>query len=360
MALRKIGKYYYTYFRDESGKLHTFATGQTVEAEALKLDRANLARIRSIRQRKMMLRLCTPDEQHQIAAAERTHSVPDPDQPIHQRGTVRLDQMFDLACKYRALSRKHRNTLADFIRVTGLKYADQVTPRIARDYLEKRYGTGNGKTYNNSRTYLNTIFRLCLIESGLSASPFASLLPRRVSQTVGHRQITREEFLRLFHAAPPAYKTALLIGWHTGLRLMDCFRLRPTDIVDGWIIITPAKTARYKRAVEIPVHAELQKYLDNLGKSPDEPFCGKTPGQAIIHRTLSKLFRSCEVLDTPEGKASFHGLRVSFVSRCDAANIPRHATRGMAGQRQDSTTDRYSHDRQTPLRILELPPAGID
>ena len=36
MALRKIGRYYYAYFRDENGKLHTFATGQTVEAEAEK------------------------------------------------------------------------------------------------------------------------------------------------------------------------------------------------------------------------------------------------------------------------------------------------------------------------------------
>ena len=351
MALRKIGKYYYTYFRDESGKLHTFATGQTVEAEALKLDRANLARIRSIRQRKMMLRLCTPDEQHQIAAAERTPAVPDPDQPIHQRGTVRLDQMFDLACKYRKLSRFHRNALLNFIKHTGLKYADQVTPKIALDYLTEKFGNRNGKSFNNNRTYLNTIFKLCLIQSGMTSSPFASILNMRVTNVESYRSLTDEEFRTLFNAATEPYRTAMLISWHTSLRLMDCFTLEWTELIDGWIIRQPRKTSRFRREVQIPIHPELQEYLDSLPHE-DKKICCNAPAQQNINAYFKNLFEKCNIKSTAEGKASFHSFRASFITWCDEHKIPRHAIKGMTGHVDDDTTDQYSHDRETPKMIF--------
>lgn len=351
MAITKKGRYYYLYFR-ENGKIRWMATGQTIESEARKLDRANSARLRSEKQRAILKKLAGPDAAPDLPR-------PPPAEPHHKRGTVKLENLFEIASKYRALSRKHRGAIADFVRVTRLQYADQVTPKACRDYLEKRFGSGNGKSYNNARTYLNTIFRLTLIESGLPASPFASLVPRRVTDTVSHRPITDDEFRRLFAAAAEPYRTALLIGYHTGLRLMDCFRLSPADIVDGWIRMTPAKTARFRRAVEIPVHPELAEHLASLGTSPDTPYCGQTPCEAVIHRTFAHLFHDCGVLDTADGKASFHGLRVSFVSRCDAAGIPRHAVRGMTGHVADDTTDHYSHDRQSPRKILELPPLGV-
>lgn len=346
MAIRKIGKYYYIYFR-ENGKSRTLATGHTVEAEARKIDRANTARLRSDRQKKYLKRIADPE-----AVEERPVAPPEPE---HKRGTVKLADLFGIASKYRALSRFHRNALADFIRVTGLKYADQVTPKIARDYLEKRFGHGNGKSYNNARTYLNTIFRLTLIESGLSESPFASLVPRRVTNTVSHRPITDEEFRRLFDASQEPYRTALLIGYHTGLRLMDCFRLSPADIADGWIRLTPAKTARFKRAVEIPVHPELANHLSSLPVSGKSPYCANAPSEQRIAANLKTLFDKCGVTDTPDGKASFHGLRSAFVTRLREHGIPEHAIEGLAGHTDTSTTNVYSRDRQTPLKLLEIP-----
>ena len=346
MAITKKGKYYYLYFR-ENGKLRWMATGHTVEAEARKLDRANSARLHSDRQKRYLKRIADPE-----AVEERPAASPEPE---HKRGTVKLADLFTIASKYRELSRFHKNALADLIRVTGLVYADKVTPRIARDYLEKRFGNGNGKSYNNARTYLNTIFRLTLIESGLPASPFASLVPRRVTNTVSHRPITDAEFRRLFSAAKEPYRTALLIGYHTGLRLMDCFRLCPEDIADGWIHLTPAKTARFKRAVEIPVHPELADHLSRIEVSGNEPYCRNAPSEQRIAANLRALFDECGVSDTPDGKASFHGLRSAFVTRLREHGIPEHAIEGLAGHTDTATTNVYSRDRQTPLKLLEIP-----
>lgn len=345
MAIAKKGRKWYIYFRDENGRIRWLATGQTVEAEARKLDRANSARINSIRQKRLLRKIY----------GDTTPEPPAPVEREHKRGTVKLADLFEIACKYRALSRFHRNALLDFVRETSIKYADKVTPKIARDYLEKRFGNGNGKSYNNFRTYLNTIFRLTLIESGLPASPFAALVPRRVTGTVIHRPITAAEFRRLFEAAREPYKTALLISWHSGLRLMDCFRLCPADISDGWIRLVPAKTARFKRAVEIPVHPELARHLASLPAVGREPFCANTPSEQRIAANLRALFSRCGVEDTDAGKASFHSIRAAFITRLRESGLPEHAVEGMAGHTDSGTTAVYSRDRQTPLRLLSLP-----
>lgn len=355
MAIRKIGRFYYIYFRDENGNLHTFATGQTVEAEARKIDRANQSRIQNLRKKKILLELCAPEQQQEIQSNDRSAAAQTTDLPLHKRGTIRLNQMFEIASKYRALSRFHRGALNDFIEVTGLKYADQVTPKIARDYLEKRFGNGNGKSYNNYRTYLNTIFRLTLIESGLPASPFASLVPRRVTDVESHRPITDEEFRRLFAAAEEPYRTALLIGYHTGLRLMDCFRLSPDCIENGWIVKIPGKTRRYRRAVQIPVHRELAEHLNRIQVTGSAPYCQNAPSEQRISAKFQILFTKCGVNNTSEGKASFHGLRSSAATRFREHGIEEHAIEGMLGHTKTETTNVYSHDRITPLKILDLP-----
>lgn len=265
MALRKIGRFYYTYFRDEHGKLHTFATGQTVESEARKIDRANLARIRNLRKKKILLELCTPDQQQEIQSDDRSAATLTSDLPMHKRGTVRLDKMYEIASKYRALNPEtHLAAMTRFIQATKLTYADEVTPKIALDYLRETYGSGNGKSYNNNRTYLNTVFKLCLIESGLKKSPFEDILNMRLRSVETHRSLTDEEFLRLFTAAREPWKTAMLISWYTGLRQMDCFRLKWSEIQNGWIHKLPDKTKRYKRAVMIPIHPDLQAHLATL------------------------------------------------------------------------------------------------
>ena len=72
-------------------------------------------------------------------------------------------------------------------------------------------------------------------------------------------------------------------------------------------------------------------------------------------RYIQNLFKTCKVLDTKDGKASFHSLRATFITRCEEAGIPRSAIRGMVGHVSDVTTDNYSQDKVTPRLILNLP-----
>lgn len=367
MALLKKANTWYAYFRDLDGRQvkRSLHTGDRAIAEIR--EKAMRDMIREVKFRAACQRM-RPDEP-QITTAFPKKQAPSPGE--HQRGGIALAKMWDLALTRRELSRSHRSCWDNFLCTlpSTIRYADQVTPKVALDYLEHNYGGKSGKTYNNNKTALHTIFRLCLVEAGLSESPFAPIANRRVTDVEHHRPLTEDEFIRAFKAAAEPWKTAMLISWHTAMRQETCFRLAwehidPNDTPPS-ITIVPGKTARFGRAVYIPIHPQLWDHLCQLPRPEDD----KTPILSQWQRYarykggrgnyFAELLADLGIADTADGKASFHSLRASFITRCDEAGINRIATKGIAGQTADSITDLYSHDKETAKQILNLPPLRL-
>jgi len=241
-----------------------------------------------------------------------------------------------------------------FARTLRVEYLDQVTPQMVHGYLA---GYTRGHTANNVRGAINRIFSLTLLDSGLDRSPVEKI-PTRRRDSEHQRPLSEEEFLRLYAAAPEPWRTALLIGWHTGLREADVFALC-WSFIDGDTITTlPRKTARFGRSVQIPIHPQLAAALARLPRTNDyvlgqwSPAGHVTPSQ---RRALADLFASCGVLSDERGLVKFNSLRDSFITRLDAAGVPRHAIRGMVGHTTDDMTDLYSWDLDTARRIQQFP-----
>jgi integrase len=277
--------------------------------------------------------------------------------------------MLDVARQYRDLHERSVREFMRFAKNISYTYADEITPQIAMSYLEQNFGGGNGKTYNNQKSLLNTIFRCCLIQAGIAKSPFESIINKRVRNVEHHRPLTVEEFLKAFAVAREPWKTASLISWHTAMRKETCFRLAWEHIsIDNGvpaITIMPGKTARFGRAVYIPIHEELWAWLKSLPRPADDktPILSQFPpihswsdGRKTYY---AGLLQSLGIMDNKQGKASFHSLRGSFVMRCDENDVNRQVTRGVVGQVEDHTTDLYSQDRVSARKILDLPAAGI-
>lgn len=157
---------------------------------------------------------------------------------------------------------------------------------------------------------------------------------------------------------------AALISWHTALRRETCFRLAWANIdeADRSFTIMPGKTARFGRAVYVPIHPELWAHLLTLPRpaAPQTPILSQWPQHVRYNGDKAReyfagLLHALHIEDTAEGKAGFHSLRASFVTRCDEAGISRRATKGIAGHTDDDMTDLYSHDRATARQILTLP-----
>jgi integrase len=371
MAIRKIKNRYYIYYRDQDGKHRTLSLG-TSDPEKAKAEHNRVwALIQSAKVATKALNrhaMIFPD----AVVKEIEQANPIPPRVPREKKRLKLNDMIQVAQQYRDIAEDSIKAFDRFIEWCGNRYnyAIEITPQVALEYLEDKYGLGNGKSFNNNKSILNTIFRCCLVRAEMEQSPFACFPNKKVRVVENHRPLSDNEFRLAFDNAIEPWKTASLISWHTALRLESCFRLAwehisvENDIPS--ITIVPGKTARFGRAVYIPIHVELWEWLNKLPRPADD----KTPilSQFPMVKEWSRenrvtyyvgLLRSLGINDNKQGKASFHSLRSSFITRCDENGVSRLATRGVAGQVHDNITDLYSHDKRSALAILQLPSVGI-
>jgi len=97
----------------------------------------------------------------------------------------------------------------------------------------------------------------------------------------------------LLGAAPPEWKTAILLGYYVGPRLGGVVSLAwdSVDLVKGTIVYTQGKTGK---KVEVPIHPELEEHLLSIaGDSPRGFLCPTLRTIKIGGRSgLSKRFAS--------------------------------------------------------------------
>jgi len=370
MALRKRGKTgtWHAYFRTvvslPDGKLKyatttvNLYTDDLVTARAMEADL--MAKNKAARQHQR-----TTAKIRQLEVAAGLRPVEDLPQPIIREKRARrlaLADALETAAKYKSIGESAAKCFRAFAKAVNVKYMDEITPEIAFEYLcQKAPENSSGKTFNNIKSALNAVFRLTLLDSGMDESPFARIPNRSLSST-HQRPFTEEEFIRIYNAAPEPWKTASLIAWFTGLRQKDVFLLR-WDQIDGDVLTTtPAKTARFGRAVQIPIHPQLAEALTRLPRNGDRvlgawPY---NPDSITFRRAFGNLLRRLNIRDNVYGTVIFNSFRDSFVTRCDEAGIPRHAIRGIVGHTGDQMTDLYSHDLASARQVQQLPHVKLE
>lgn len=370
MALRRRGKdnFYHAYFRKiitlPDGSLQytsttvnlgtdDLATARAMEAELMAKNKAARLHQRALSHLRRL----------EVEAGVRPESdAPAPISHAVRRKRLKLAEWQEAAAKYRDLSRDTIKIFNRFVKSISERYFDEITPERALRYLNENFGDdGKGKSFNNNKSVLNTVFRLLRIDAGIDSSPFERI-PNRKHVAEHQRPFTEEEFLRIYHAAAEPWKTAVLIAWWTGLRKESVFNLK-WSAIDGDILTTmPGKTARFGRAVRIPIHPQLLAALSALHRKNEYvlgcfKFCRTSNS---FHRKFGELLDKLGIVADERGIVNFNCLRDSFVTRCDEAGIPRHATRGIVGHVSDKQTDLYSHDLNSARKIQHMKPANLD
>lgn len=351
MALRKRGRYYYAYFVqwERSG----LELRKRQVERCLYTDDKHVAKVIET---KLMNDARTASTEARAGAKI---------EAILNGGTVsvkrtvkrRLSVADALKCaeRHREVGATAKKHWMRFVRDGGFAFLDEVTPEDALTYLEKIAPNG-GKSYNNARSALNGIFKLVLIDAGLSSSPFDLVRPVRVS-SVAQRPITRDEYERILAVAPSPWREAVQIAWFTGMREKDVFTLKWSEIHGDLIRKLPAKTARFRREVLIPIHPRLQELLSTIPHRGERVLGAWSykPNYVGFASKFGKILDEAKVERDGYSTVNFNSLRNSFISRCDAAGIPRHAVRGIVGHVSDSMTDLYSHDEASARLIQNLP-----
>lgn len=356
MALLKKANTWYAYFRDIDGRQVKRSLHTGDRDIAIVRERAMKAMIDEVKFQAACAKFY-PDKP-QITTAFPKKQAPSPGE--HQRGGIALAKMWDLALTRRTLSNTHRIRWQSFLDGIGVKYADEVTPAKALKYLEDNYNSGNGKTFNNVKSILNTIFRCCLVEAGLSESPFAPIMNKKVTDVEHHRNLTDEEIAKIM-AAPsvPEYaKIMTMLSRWTTQRLETCARITPSmfDFETLVFLIDPGKNARFKEWVCCPIFPALEKYIRPIldqCKDPEKPIVQQFnyTRDDYFSREYRNLLQSLGILDTASGKASFHSLRGRAITWLKESGIDREARRSITGQDSQEVEDIYAKDVVTISRL---------
>lgn len=267
----------------------------------------------------------------------------------HKKRRLKLADALKRAEQYAVLGSTAEQHWRRFERESGFTYMDEVTPELAFAYLDKL--NLKGKNYNNMKSALNNVFKILLLDAGMKESPFDALPSKKIS-SLAQRPFTRDEYERILSVAEYPWKEAVQIAWFTGLRKKDVFKLRWSEIHGDLIRKLPAKTARFRREVLIPIHPHLQTLFLELPHHGEYLLkCSRDQYDRGFNDVLAK----AGIIQDDSGTVCFNSLRNSFISRCDAAGIPRHAIRGIVGHVSDAMTDLYSHDETSARMIQNLP-----
>lgn len=278
----------------------------------------------------------------------------------------------------------------NFVNWIGLVYEENmevraVTPEIAEGYLLYLKKCVSPTTWNNRLCFLREIYRVVMGKAKAKVNPFDGI-PLLPKDCHSRRELTPVEIRRLLAEAEQrgeCWRTLVLTGVYTGLRLGDCCQLtwEKVNLEREIIQLIPSKTRRISpnRIVTIPIHPHLAKIYQKLSvgrKTPDldeEKKRGATDEPNYIlpeigkmyakspHRvsfSLEKIFKAAGIQMSVEvegrrckvPEATFHSLRHTFVSMAANAGIPLHIIQSIVGHESRAMTWHYYHEDEAILR----------
>ena len=251
-----------------------------------------------------------------------------------------------------------------------------ITADMIAEYLACLRADVCATTYNGRVCVLREIFRTLAKKAGLEEDPWEGVR-LRPDDSQSRRELTMDELRRLLASAKGEWRTLLLIGIYTGLRLGDCCRLdwSQVNLVQGVIQVVPQKTRRHhQRLVTIPIHPALGQALlaDGAGmrhagagcdiclSGPVLPIVAETYQRSRwqVSQQLSRIFKAANIKTsvriegrrhrTPE--ATFHSLRHTFVSFAANAGVPLHVVQSIVGHESTAMTRHYYHENLSALK----------
>ncbi len=349
MAVRKIKNMWYSYFRDENGVLRTRSTGCTDRDQAEKIDSQYRSTVGMRRQYKKILKNADPDFVRKAEEIMKMESHPQVQRVAHKRGTLALSEMLEKARIKRSLSEDHERAWKYFCKGVDVRFADEVTPAICQKYLDAQFGDKSAKTWNNNKSALNMIFRLCLVEANITMSPFQPIMNKELTDVKSHRNLTDAEIALVLEKGDLQIRIMTMLARWTAQRLETCSRMtwNDFDFEKKIFLIKPGKTSRFNKFVCVPLFSPLERFLKELEpqvKDKSAPLVnvfGWTNNDAFS-RKFARLLNRVNIQDSPEGTATFHSIRGTAITWMKDMGLSADIRRAITGHSNLTTEDIYA------------------
>jgi integrase len=254
------------------------------------------------------------------------------------RGAVRRELKPSVVAKTKSLW----NAFLGWLEETGRKrdFANEVTPADAEAYSQHCRDSGLGARGHNCRIQA---CRTMLTLAKVTPNPFANI--KKWMETNEHRDsLEIEDLDRILATAQGELRLLIVIGIFTGLRLGDAATLCWSDIRQGRIFKSTAKTGKEVSFILLPQLADelarVSRLVGDRGHILSEIAAKYKKSPQSVSMAVRRLFESChiEVIEKAmPGRAravsrrGFHCLRTTFVSLCARSGIPVGAIAAWCG-----------------------------
>lgn len=250
--------------------------------------------------------------------------------------------------KYATLEAKESILRVHLIPELGTLLLGEVNAHVIEGYKAKKLAEElSPKTVNNHLTVLRKLLSVAL-EWGL-----IDLVPPVKWLKVPPQKfdfLSFEEAERLVNAADREWRTAILVGLRTGLRLGEIMGLRweDMDLVTGRLVVNRTVSRgrvgspKNGRTREVPLGLDVFRSLkEHRHLKGDVVFPG--PGGRLLHRNETKhpLWRACRRAGLRS--IGWHVLRHSFASHLVMRGAPIRGVQELLGHSTIEMTMRYAH-----------------
>ena len=279
----------------------------------------------------------------------------------------------------RKTAEKYQSILDSFTAHLG-RQAEAPLPSILPSHLETWWrALVSKKTTATAKLFfarVKSVFQRALTEGLIQTNPAAlvDLSAQAADDQHSREPFTADELSCILKAAATGrqlggkeWVTLVLLGLCTGARLGDCLIMGGSHLTreePGLLVLRyqPAKTARRKTIVEIPVVEPLASHLEELlPKVGDGPFCpilSKLPKTSNASDTFIHMLTRLRIGEVKVGKngrkwrtKTFHSLRHTLPTWLLAAGVDEVTRMRIVGHASVKVSRRYSHSELAHLRL---------
>lgn len=254
-------------------------------------------------------------------------------------------------------------TLQHHIKTKGLSSATKKQYRIAADVLKRRLGAfdtpdqvkgrhvakikTDGADHPNMTnrivSLLRTLFGYWLEAELCDSNPCVGV--KRHVEAKRTRYITDDEWRSIYQQAGPRLRVIMRIQYLTGQRIMDVLGIRRSQITDAGIEFRQQKTGAKLVVKWSPdLRAAVTDALAlHLGVPSLTLFVGRTRKSPDYHSVLAQWNTACVAAGVKDARPNDQRAK----SATDTKRQGKNAT-ALLGHTNESMTDRYLRDRETP------------
>lgn len=243
-----------------------------------------------------------------------------------------------------------------------IKYASDLTVKLAEEYLDYLASTIGEKTYNIRLVLFKRMWKNLSEEFKLVNDVWSRFKKKKTSKMSARRALTAEEIaLLLSKATTHDMKLLITISTYTGLRLGDCAMMKwdNIDMEKKIINVVPIKTKKHMSSpIQIPIHPTLMKMLEITPHDGSE-YLSKANADGYqdgnLENRAKKLFKRCgfKTSMVVDGKVKlvcgFHSLRHTFISMAINQGMSPLLVQKIVGHSAIDMTNYYFHENMDKM-----------